>query len=87
MQKGLLTRYKIHEILKILKNKPFNFDLIFSKKTEKVNISISDMRMIQNVVLSSMRYYSYIDIINSTKYIFDKYIFNIFIFVVWIYVR
>ncbi len=63
MQKGLATRYAIYEILKILKNHPISFEQAYFKKIENNKFSISDYKMIQNVVLNSMRYHLLINII------------------------
>ena len=57
MQKGIETRYIIHEILKILKNRPTTLNTIFAEKIEGKNLSISDQNMIKNVVLNSMRHF------------------------------
>ena len=35
MQKGIETRYIIHEILKILKTRPIGLDKIFAEKVER----------------------------------------------------
>ncbi len=61
MQKGLISRYIIFEALKSLKNKKTNYDSIFLKITKNKKISSSDIRLIQNVVLTSMRYHLEID--------------------------
>ena len=60
MQKGLLTRKIIHEILFSLKFKNSNFDDLLNLNIIKHNLSISDRKMVQNVILSSMRYNFYI---------------------------
>ena len=56
MQKGLITRYIIFQILKLLKNEKINFDSIFLKKIKNKKLNPSDIKLIQNVVLTSMRY-------------------------------
>ena len=61
MQKGLITRYIIFQILKSLKNEKINYDNIFSKKIKNKNLISSDLKLIQNVVLTSMRYNREID--------------------------
>ena len=61
MQKGIETRYIIHEILKILKNRPIGLDKIFAEKVERKNFSISDRNMIKNVVLNTMRYHLFVE--------------------------
>ena len=61
MQKGLVTRYIIFQILKSLKNEKINFDSIFSKKIKNKKVNSSDIKLIQNVVLTSMRYSLEID--------------------------
>ena len=63
MQKGLKTRYTIYEILKILKNRPVNFDQVYLEKIKDNKFSKSDRKMIQNVVLNSMRHYLFINAI------------------------
>ena len=61
MQKILISRYIIFQILKSLKNEKINFDSIFLKKIKNKKISSSDIKLIQNVVLTSMRYNLEID--------------------------
>ena len=61
MQKGLITRYIIFQILKSLKNEKINYDNIFSKKIKNKNLISSDLKLIQNVVLTTMRYNREID--------------------------
>ena len=63
MQKGLNTRYTIYEILKILKNYPVNFEQVFLEKIKYNKFSKSDLKMIQNVVLNSMRHHLLINTI------------------------
>ena len=66
MQEGLITRYIIHEILKTLKNSSTGFEEIFAKKTLHIRLDEKDKKMIQNVVLTSMRFNFYInEIINN----------------------
>ena len=57
MKKGIKTRYIIFKILKILKNRNINLDLIFSEKINNKKILKSDRKMIKNIVLNSMRYH------------------------------
>ena len=62
MQEGLYTRYVIHEVLKMLKMHSLGFEDALQKKlSNNKYISKSDYKMIQNVVLTSMRYSFYID--------------------------
>ena len=61
MQKGLKTRYTIYAILKILKNYSVNFDQVYLEKIKDNKFSKSDRKMIQNVVLNSMRHYLFIN--------------------------
>ena len=61
MQKGIETRYIIHENLKILKTRPIGLDKIFAEKVERENFSISDRNMIKNVVLNTMRYHLFVE--------------------------
>ena len=61
MQKGLITRYIIFQILKSLKNEKINYDSIFFKKIKNRKLISSDINLIQNVVLTSMRYHLEID--------------------------
>ena len=63
MQKGLETRYTIYEILKFLKNHSANFDQVYSDKIKDNKFSKSDRKMIQNVVLNSMRHHLLINTI------------------------
>jgi len=56
MQKGLISRYIIFQTLKSLKNEKINYNSIFSKLIQNKKISSSDIKLIQNVVLTSMRY-------------------------------
>ena len=69
MQKGLKTRYAIYEILKTLKNHSVGFEQVYSKKIAHNKFSLRDYKMIQNVVLNSMRYHLLINkiIIKFTK--------------------
>lgn len=55
MQKGLLTRFIIHNILKSLKNKNISFETVFNEKIENYDLSVIDKKLIFNVVLNSMR--------------------------------
>ena len=61
MQKGIISRLIIHEILISLKNEFSNFDLIFERKIKQKNINTSDKKMIHNVVFCSMRNYANIN--------------------------
>ena len=61
MQKGLKTRYIIYEILKKLRNHSVNFDQVFIEKIKNNKFTKSDQKMIQNVVLNSMRHYLFIN--------------------------
>ena len=55
MQKGIISRLIIDEILISLKNEFTSFNYIFEKKIKNKNISLSDKKLIQNVVFSCMR--------------------------------
>ena len=55
MQKGIISRLIIDEILISLKNEFISFDYIFEKKIKNKNISLSDKKLIQNVVFCCMR--------------------------------
>ena len=55
MQKGIKTRLIIHEMLFSLKNNLSTYDELLKKNILKNSFSASDIAMIQNVVLSSMR--------------------------------
>ena len=61
MQAGLHTRYIIHEILKILRTHPVDFDEVFLEKIEYQSFKTSDRKMIHNVVLSAMRYHLHVN--------------------------
>ena len=61
MQAGLHTRYIIHEILKILRTHPVDFDEVFLEKIEYRSFKTSDRKMIHNVVLSAMRYHLHVN--------------------------
>ena len=63
MQKGLKTRYAIYEILKKLKNHSVSFEQVYSERIAHNKFSLRDYKMIQNVVLNSMRYHLYINTI------------------------
>ncbi len=73
MQKGLITRYIIFQILKSLKNEKINYDSVLLKKIKNEKLNSSDINLIHNVVLTSMRYNLEIDQIikiytNSLKF-------------------
>ena len=59
MQQGLITRYTVHCILKILKKKLITFDRVFLEKVINQNFTSRDRKMIQSIVLNSMRHYLY----------------------------
>ncbi len=61
MQKGLITRYIIFQILKSLKNEKINYDSVLLKKIKNEKLNSSDINLIHNVVLTSMRYNLEID--------------------------
>ena len=56
MQKGILTRLAIHEILYALKNDKADYDSILRKKVNTGNFSKSDVNMLQTVVFGSLRH-------------------------------
>ena len=61
MQKGIQTRLVAHNILFNLQNNTKNnFDEIFNLNSLKYKLSLSDKKMVHNIVLSSMRYHHYI---------------------------
>ena len=61
MQKGIKTRLISHQILFDIRENNKNFDQTFNINTLKKKILESDIKMIQNIVLSSMRYHLHID--------------------------
>ena len=61
MQKGIISRLIIHEILISLKNEFSNFDLLFENQIKQKGINTSDKRMVHSVVLCSMRNYAIIN--------------------------
>ena len=67
MQKGIITRLVSHKILYNLKKNNANFDEIFNFYTAKYSLSLSDRKLIYNIVLNSMRYNTHINKI-ITKY-------------------
>ena len=61
MQKGIKSRLIIHEILKLIKIKSFDFDKAFIISINGIDLIESDIKLIQNVVLSSLRFHLYIN--------------------------
>ena len=61
MQKGIISRLIIHEILISLKNEFSNFDLLFENQIKQKGINKSDKRMVHSVVFCSMRNYAIIN--------------------------
>ena len=61
MQKGIKSRLIIHEILKLIKIRSFDFDKAFIISTKGIDLIESDIKLIQNVVLTTMRYNLEID--------------------------
>ena len=57
MQKGIKTRSIIHNILKLIKSSYVDFDTALYNETKDENLVISDIKLIQNVVLNSLRYH------------------------------
>ena len=55
MNKGIISRLIINEILISLKREFTTFDYIFEKIIKKQNLSFSDKKLIQNVVFCCMR--------------------------------
>ena len=55
MEKGILSRLIIDEILISLRNDTYNFDHLFEIKIKNKKITLSDKKLIQNVVFCSMR--------------------------------
>lgn len=66
MQKGILSRLIIDEILISLKNEAYNFDYLFKIKIKNKKITISDKKLIQNVVFCSLRNFLLINRIIKT---------------------
>ena len=56
MQKGVKTRFIIHQILCALKSNNLNFDEAFKFYISKHKLILADKKMIHNIVLSTMRY-------------------------------
>ena len=56
MQKGLKTRFIIHEILKLIKLKSLDFGSAYAKKTQKCDLIKSDIKFIHKVALNALRY-------------------------------
>ncbi len=50
MQKGIKSRLIIHEILKLIKIRSFDFDKAFIISTKGVDLIESDIELIQNLV-------------------------------------
>jgi len=67
MQKGIITRLISHKILYNLKKNNANFDEIFNFYIAKYSLSLSDRKLVHNIVLNSMRYNTHINKI-ITKY-------------------
>ena len=61
MQKGIKSRLIIHEILKLIKIRSFDFDKAFIISTKGIDLIESDIKLIQNVVLNSLRFHLYIN--------------------------
>ena len=61
MQKGVKVRLIVHEILKLIKIKSYDFDNALLIKIHKKNIILSDKKFIYKVVLNSLRYYFLVD--------------------------
>ena len=66
MQKGVKVRLIVHEILKLIKIKSYDFDNALLIKIHKKNIISSDKKFIYKVVLNSLRYYFHVDQIIGT---------------------
>jgi len=71
MQKGIITRLVSHKILYNLKIKNANFDEIFNFYSTKYSLSLRDKKLVNNIVLNSMRYNTLIDKI-ITRYVKKK---------------
>ena len=52
---GIKARFVIHEILYAIKYKNRSFEEIFEEKKNKENLKLSDLKLIHDVVLNSMR--------------------------------
>ena len=63
MEKGVKSRLIVHEILKLIKIKCYDFDKAFLLSTKNLNLLKADINLIHNVVISSFRYSLITDII------------------------
>ena len=68
MQKGIKSRLVSHEILYALKENSSNYDYILDFNIKKYSFNPSDIKLIHNIVLGSMRFEIY------SKEIINKYI-------------
>ena len=59
--KGVHARYIIHEILYAIKYQNINFDQIYERKKKERKLKASDYNLINDVVLSSMRLFLYVN--------------------------
>ena len=71
MQKGIITRLVSHKILYSLKINNANFDEIFNFYIEKYSLSLSDRKLVHNIVLNSMRHNTHLSKV-ITKYVKKK---------------
>ncbi len=60
-KKGVKVRFIIHQILYAIKYQNISFDKIFEIKKKKENLKIADFSLINDVVLSSMRLFLYVN--------------------------
>ena len=67
MQKGVITRLISHKILYNLKKNNANFDEIFNFYIAKYSLSLSDRKLVHNIVLNSMRYNTHINKIHQVN--------------------
>ena len=77
-KQGVKARLIIHEILYSIKYQNKSFDQIFKLKKESENLKSSDWKLINDVVLSSMRFFLYvnkiINVLSKKKPRKDQYI-------------
>mgnify|MGYP006157994191 FL=1 len=56
MKTGIITRLISYEILLILSKENANFDKLIDNYSLRHSLSLSDRKMVQNIVLGSMRW-------------------------------
>ncbi len=65
-KKGVETRFIIHQILYAIKYKNSNFEELFELSKKNKNLNIADLKLINDVVLNSMRLFLYVNKIINT---------------------